>query len=145
MSDVEAPPPAGYHGWKNYETWAVHLWISNDQGTHERYLDEADEQYRDAILADLDGDREQWTEAAARALAEVMEDDIDNDDACPVLAGSSVYTDLLRAALAEVDWFEVAAAYVEDIDRNEIEKDERPADDQDDAEEPEPDGETDGE
>ena len=24
--------PEGYNGWRNYPTWAVNLWLSNDEG-----------------------------------------------------------------------------------------------------------------
>lgn len=122
MSSVE---PKGYQGWKNYETWAVHLWISNDQGTHFMYDEQAAEQYREAVRHDKTSGREEWTEQAASVLAGQMEEDIANEEACPVLSASTVYTDLLRSALDEVDWAEIAVAYVENIDRDEIEAEER--------------------
>jgi hypothetical protein len=41
----------------------------------------------------------------------------------PTLAGCSLSTDLLRAALGEVDWYEIATHFAADIDRDGIEAD----------------------
>ena len=40
-----------YNGYKNYETWNVVLWISNDEGLYHMAEDCADyEQFRDMML-----------------------------------------------------------------------------------------------
>lgn len=79
--------PMSYQGWSNYETWAVALWINNDQAT-----------------------QEQWARAAkscssASALAQLLKEEI--DQGAPDL-GASIYSDLLHASLGEVDWYEIA-------------------------------------
>ena len=33
----------GYNGWRNYETWLVNLWLSNDRGTYEYMVEIAEE------------------------------------------------------------------------------------------------------
>ena len=83
----------GYQGWANYETWAVALWIDNDllQGMQERALE---------IGRDLE------LYAASEALRDWTHEDAPDLGAC-------VYADLLRAALGEVDWRELAEHYAE--------------------------------
>ena len=81
--------------------------------------------YLDAVAADPDDGREDWTHAAAVALAERLKSEIDDEEMCPTLAGCSLYTDLLRAALGEVDWYEIATHLVEDADRDAVETDAR--------------------
>jgi hypothetical protein len=78
---------------------------------------------RDAVAADPDDGREDWPHAAAVALVGLLKDEIDDDQACPTPAGCSLYTDLLRAALGEVNWYEIATHLVEDADRGRIEAD----------------------
>ena len=81
-----------YNGWKNYETWCVSLWIENEEPS---YL------YSRELVAGKDkGD-------AAQALKEWI------TEASP-LTDATLYTDLLNAALSEVDWYEIAEAYQEE-------------------------------
>ena len=78
-----------YNGWSNYETWAVVTWLENDKGSYEAA--------REAVK----GLNEH---GAGDAIQELVY------DAMPDL-GASLYGDLLKAALGEVDWQEVAAAF----------------------------------
>ena len=76
-----------YSGWKNYSTWAVNLWMCNEEHSY-RY----------------------WIEAAKKAenvaeLADTLKDA--HEEAAPDL-GASVYSDLLGYALQSVDWYEIA-------------------------------------
>ena len=116
----------GYQGWANYETWAVHLWVSNDQGAHEHWEQLAADEYAAAVAADPDGNWEAWTDAAATELAERMKQELDDEAEEPRAVDNTMYADLLSAALEEVNWFEVAEAYVENTDRDRIEADNRP-------------------
>ena len=115
----------GYNGWRNYETWAVALHLGDDAGTQACWCEHAEDCYRDAVAADPDDTREDWTHAAAVALAERLKAEIDDEEMCPTLADCSLYTDLLRGELGEVNWYEIATHYVEDIDRDGIEADYR--------------------
>jgi len=83
----------GYQGWKNYETWCVALWIDNDEGLYDHFRDMAKD-------SDID------------YLADHIKDMI--DDCNPLNDTANLYTDLLNAALSEVDWFEIAEHYKED-------------------------------
>jgi hypothetical protein len=116
-----------YNGWTNYETWAVKLWMDNDQGSYEYWKDAAQDAYDHA------GDKypNQFMNKADNAqssLAERLKDEHDSDSDHPVFkaADGSVYADLLNAALSEVNWHEIAASLLEDVDKDE-------ADDNDEA------------
>ena len=86
-----------YNGWKNYPTWCVNLWLSNDEGL-----------YREALALTERG----WVGLAPRTS---VADAIRNwviDDLSPDL-GASFAADLLGYALDSVDWFEIADAWIE--------------------------------
>ena len=90
-----------YNGWTNYETWCVHLWLSNDEGTYRYWREEAGRHLKE--------DREDARYSLARQLKSELE------EASP-LAEASLFSDLLNAALSEVDWHEVADAFLEDLE-----------------------------
>ena len=37
-----------YNGWKNYETWCVHLWLTNEEATYRYWRDAARQHRREA-------------------------------------------------------------------------------------------------
>jgi hypothetical protein len=88
----------GYNGWSNYPTWAVNLWLSNDEGL-----------YRETLELAQDASR---NDEARGSLAQSLKDWV-VDDLAPDL-GASFAADLLGYALGEVDWDEIAAAWLED-------------------------------
>ena len=94
--------PDSYNGWKNYETWAVALWIDNDQGSYEQSRQLA----RDVLTSG------QETRTHAGALADALQEVTTYE--MPDL-GASVWTDLLNAAVSEVDWYEIAENYLQDV------------------------------
>lgn len=94
---------ATYNGYANYATWAVALWIDNEQGAQEYWIEQA----RDAVeTEDFDMD------SARRTLADQLE--TEHEEAMPEVMG--VFADLLRHAIGSVDWFELADHYLEDIE-----------------------------
>src|SRR3990170_4163504 len=94
-----------YNGWTNYETWAVALWIDNDEGTHNERRDMAqqavDNSPEDTNVPSI------WTkeQAARYRLADSLKEWV--NELMPDL-GASLASDLLSAALSEVDWNEIA-------------------------------------
>lgn len=92
-----------YNGYANYETWAVSLWIDNDQYMHNQ-------------LEEFARKHESISE-----LANIIEDWISDD--MPEL-GASLWSDLLSAAFNEVDWYEIAELAHADYYQSEDESEE---------------------
>lgn len=88
-----------YNGWKNYETWVVALWIDNDEGSYNE-------------SRDLIRDCKETYEAADILKNWIEEMNPLNDSASP-------WSDLLGAALSEVDWFEIAENYLSEMKEEE--------------------------
>lgn len=103
----------GYNGWKNYETWAVGLWIDNERGDYERMKGlVADAVEAAPMLAPVkDGI---WTVEQGRKfrLADALKEWV-NNELLPDL-GATLAADLLGAAVSEVDWHELAESYLTD-------------------------------
>ena len=94
-----------YNGWTNYETWAVNLWITNEQASYLHWTGRAWE-----ILGDQSKDEDDATSAAAQ-LAEEIREAIEEECAIP---SANLASDLMNAALSKVNWFEIAQAFMED-------------------------------
>jgi hypothetical protein len=98
-----------YNGWTNYETWVVNLWIDNEEGTHDYWLEIAEDIYNDEAE-----EQKHFTkiEDAACILAERLKND--HEENLPEMAG--VYGDLIGAALSEVNWREIAEHLLENVE-----------------------------
>lgn len=100
-----------YNGWTNYETWNVKLWMDNDEGSYQHYGELAQEAYDQAIAGD-----------AYIKLADVLKDEYETASADWLEESgksATVWADLLHAALSEVNWTEIAANLLEDVDKEE--------------------------
>jgi hypothetical protein len=102
-----------YNGWSNYETWCVNLWLSNDEGTYRHCRSLA----REAVNGAEDSSQVRdgiWTieEATRFQLADALKDFL--GELNPLSAQASVFSDLINAALCEVDWHEIADAFLEE-------------------------------
>lgn len=102
-----------YNGWKNYPTWNVNLWLSNDEGLYNVTCQVT----RDA-LEDADGHSNVpkiWSQDQANrfTVADRLKDFV-RDELAPDL-GASFAADLLGYALDEVDWDEIANAWIETV------------------------------
>lgn len=99
-----------YNGWHNYETWAVKLWIDNEEPSYNAWRE------RTALLwADEERTFSPYmsrSECARIALADDLKEY--HEEVMPEVPG--VWSDLLTAALSEVDWFEIADAMLTDAE-----------------------------
>jgi len=93
-----------YNGWTNYETWAVNLRISNERSSCEFWTRRTQE-----LLADSPKE-ENWRVAVELLSAELCEA---IKDEC-VIEKASLASDLMNAALGEVDWHEIAQALIDE-------------------------------
>ena len=95
-----------YNGWTNYETWLANIWLSNDQWTVE-FLDSTwnDQLMPDAIEQELsDAD---LVELMAHLVSNTLEELTETG------TGASLASDLINAALGEVNTREIAHALIE--------------------------------
>lgn len=114
--DVPDPPTDDTHqGWANYATWAVHLWLSNDQGTWEFCRDMAREAVEDAEECDQVNEGI-WTQEQARRfmLADRLKDYLAESN--PLNDHPSAFADILGAVLDDVNYAEIADALLEDLE-----------------------------
>jgi hypothetical protein len=48
MSSDQKEGTKRHNGWANYETWCVHLWLSNEEGSYRYWRDEVRRQRSEA-------------------------------------------------------------------------------------------------
>ena len=80
-----------YQGWANYETWAVALWLNNEQSS----------QAKATAIASQACSEDDAAEAIERWIESMN----------PLADEGTLFSQLLQAALSEVDWYDVAAAF----------------------------------
>lgn len=99
----------GYNGWKNYETWAVALWFGNDEGSYSYWQEETERVYKEAEASNY----LTKVEEAANILSGVIDDYLQEFN--PLSSKCDLYSDLLSSAISEVDTYEIATNWINDI------------------------------
>lgn len=109
-----------YNGWTNYETWAVKLWIDNEESSYNYWREVASECWDESE----DGGNEFLDDRKDRAqsmLAGRLKDELDDQAEVEIhvhgrKVEASFYNDLMNAALGEVDWHEIADSMLTDLE-----------------------------
>lgn len=102
-----------YNGWTNYETWAVKLWIDNEEHDQNYWLEQARDIQTPERIAALRNDYNQDVTAERLAvwnLAEQLKDE--HQEGMPEVTG--VFSDLMSHSLGRVDWYAIAESLIED-------------------------------
>lgn len=119
-----------YNGWTNYETWAVKLWMDNEEPSYWYWKEAAQEAYDETGMGISAYARMTGTEIFAREqrashnLAKQIKgeheaaarDRLDGESA-------GVFFDLLSAALSEVNWNEIAESLIGGVEKDEVNAD----------------------
>lgn len=87
-----------YNGWTNRETWLVNLWITNDEATYDTV--------RDIVRMANSDKAESLPCDALESFVDEMQEDLDMKP--------SMFSDLITAALARVNWREIAESLGEE-------------------------------
>lgn len=103
FEDALCPPATDYNGWTNYETWAVNLWLTNDQ--------ESDSYWR-ARVAELAATLPVTEDMLPYHVGDALKEEF--EEASPLNDSCTVWADLLNAALSEVNWSEIAKHFLDD-------------------------------
>ena len=106
-----------YNGWSNYETWNFKLWLDNDQDVHNYIIGEIKK-----IKASPDNGQNVTFETA-NFLRSYIDDNMPNlnistrsQSVHGLMADKNgFYSDILNAALRDINTYEIAESYLEDI------------------------------
>ena len=104
-----------YNGYTNYETWLVSLWLGNTEYTSEYWNNHAKHVYANEAKEQQHFSR---MEDATVILAEHLKDyHEEGGDQIIESAGleNSMWHDLIRGALSEVNWREIAQNLLENV------------------------------
>jgi hypothetical protein len=97
-----------YNGWTNYETWNLALWIDNSKGSQEYWREQAEIAWHDSLPGDEAFSKK---ENAILSLSKALQEDTEEN--APDL-DNSFYGDILRAAISEVDFYQIAEHWIEE-------------------------------
>jgi len=112
-----------YNGWSNYETWNFKLWLDNDQDLHNYIIDEIKK------IKAIGYDAEVYE--VSNFLRSYIDDNMPNLNVStksqskygPMCDKQGFYLDILNTALKDINTYEIAESYLEDLKEDEkIEK-----------------------
>ena len=96
-----------YNGWTNYATWNIKLWIDNEQGSHEWWVEQA------MTALDITPEGYKHLSEATMVLEDVLETHY-NEELMEGPLNPGWMMDCLQHTLAHVNWYEIAECYIDD-------------------------------
>jgi len=113
-----------YNGWSNYETWNFKLWLDNDQDLHNYIIGEI----KKIKMAPDNG--QDVTYETSNFLRSYIEDNVPNLNVSTrsqsvhglMSDKNGFYNDILNAALRDINTYEIAESYLEDLEEDERKK-----------------------
>ena len=102
-----------YNGWSNYETWNFKLWLDNDQDLHNYIISEIKK------IKEIGTSHIHEVSEVSNFLRSYIEDNVPNLN---VSDKNGFYQDILNGGLREINTYEVAESYLEDLKEDEPEK-----------------------
>lgn len=110
-----------YNGHSNYETWAMSMHLDGNydgEGTYNHFQELAQEHYDSAETTRYTS----RDDNARRSLADAIKEEMGKG--CDLIGQCSVYSDLMSAALSEVNWYDLAENLLENVEKEEESSDE---------------------
>ena len=104
-----------YNGWTNYETWNCALWMDNNEFDQDFWTNQAQEAY-DNAEAEKSFTR---AERATLDLADTMKANFEDQAEQWMPDQASMFADFINSSLPSVNWYEIAAHYVDSIEQDE--------------------------
>lgn len=104
-----------YNGWTNYETWATNLWMDNEESSYKHARQMARDTLIEVCEEDFENPTEKEKDDAYCALSETLKEDMESS--VPELP-NGIFSDLLNAALSEINWHEIAQHLIDECLEN---------------------------
>jgi hypothetical protein len=113
-----------YNGWSNYETWNFKLWLDNDEDLHNYIIGEIKK------IKTIGTSHIHEVSEASNFLRSYIEDNVPNLNVSTrsqsvhglMSDKNGFYNDILNAALRDINTYEIAESYLEDLKEDEPEK-----------------------
>ena len=113
-----------YNGWTNYETWNFKLWLDNDEDLHNYIIGEIKK------IKTIGTSHIHEVSEVSNFLRSYIEDNVPNLNVStksqsvhgPMSDKNGFYNDILNAALRDINTYEIAESYLEDLKEDEREK-----------------------
>ena len=102
-----------FNGWKNYPTWAVNLWLSNDEPLYRETLERTEAAMDAAEAEQIEHPYWSEEECLRDGVADMLKAWV-TDELAPDL-GATFAADLLGYSLALVEWHDIADAWIEQV------------------------------
>ena len=110
-----------YNGWSNYETWNFKLWLDNDEDLHNYIIGEIKK------IKTIGTSHIHEVSEVSNFLRSYIEDNMPNlnvSTRSQSVHGSmsdknGFYNDILNAALRDINTYEIAESYLEDLKEDE--------------------------